>query len=77
MQTDTIQNRITQFINFLTEMKQSQIILNYNTKQLHIEKFGFVQVIPPNWGVSYHFDWPANRSRLPSRTIYRVPIKLI
>ena len=36
-----------------------------------------MQIIPPNWGVSYHFDWPAYRSRLPSRTIYRVPIKLI
>ena len=29
MQTDTIQNRITKFINFITEMKQSQIILDY------------------------------------------------
>ena len=30
MQSDTIQNRITKFINFIKEMKQSQMILNYN-----------------------------------------------
>ena len=34
MQTDTIQNRITQFINFITGMKQSQIILNYNVSSI-------------------------------------------
>ena len=58
-------------------MWDNQYVVWGGTKQLHIEKLGFVQIIPPNWGVSYHFDWPANRSRLPSRTIYRVPIKLI
>ena len=34
MQTDTIQNRITKFINFKKEMKQSQIILNYNVSSI-------------------------------------------
>ena len=28
------------------------------------DKRGFVQIIPPNWGLSYQFDWHAiNRSR--------------
>ena len=58
-------------------MWDNQNVAWRGTKQLHIEKLGFVQIIPLNWGVSYHFDWPANRSRLPSRTSYRVPIKLI
>ena len=34
MQTDTIQNRITNFISFITEMKQSQIIFNYNVSSI-------------------------------------------
>ena len=58
-------------------MGDNQYVVYGDKKQLHIEKLGFVQIIPPNWGVLYHFDWPANRSRLPSRTIYRAPIKLI
>ena len=58
-------------------MWDNQYVVWGGTKQLHIEKLGFVQIIPANWGVWYYFDWPANPSRLPSRTIYRVPIKLI
>ena len=58
-------------------MWDNQYVVWGGTKQLYIVKLGFVQIIPPNWGVSYHFDWPASRSRLPSRTIYRLPIKLI
>ena len=58
-------------------MWANQFVVRGGTKQLLIEKLGFVHIIPPNWGVSYHFDWHANRSRLPSRTIYRVPIKFI
>ena len=34
MQTDTIQNRITKFIHFITELTQSQIILNYNVSSI-------------------------------------------
>ena len=34
MQTDTIQNRIANFISFITEMKQSQIIFNYNVSSI-------------------------------------------
>ena len=57
----------------LRTMWDNQYVVWGGAKQLHIEKLGFVQIIPPNWGVSYHFDWLANRSR----TIYHVPIKLI
>ena len=32
-------------------------------KTVKYKKLGFVQIIPPNWGVSYHFDWPGNLSR--------------
>ena len=29
-----------------------------------VNKRGFVQIIPPSWGLSYQFDWHAiNRSR--------------
>ena len=34
MQTDTIQNRITKFIDVMTEMKQSKIIFNYNVSSI-------------------------------------------
>ena len=61
----------------LRTMRDNQYVVWRGSKQLHIEKLGFVQIIPPNWGVSYHFDWPVNRSRIPSRIIYRMPIKLI
>ena len=58
-------------------MVDNHYVLWCGTKQLHNDKLGFEQIIPPNWGVSYHFDWPANCFRLPFRTIYRVPFKLI
>ena len=51
-------------------MWDNQYVVWRGTKQLHIEKLEFVQIIPLNWGVSYHFDRY-------SRTIYPVPIKLI
>ena len=41
-------------------MVDNQYVVWCGTKQLHIDKLGFEQIIPPNWGVSYHFDWPAN-----------------
>ena len=34
MQTDTKQNSITKFIHYLTEMKDSQIVLNYNVSSI-------------------------------------------
>ena len=42
-------------------MWDNQYVVWGGTKQLHIEKLGFVQIIPPNWGVSYHF-WLARKS---------------
>ena len=47
----------------LSTMWDNKYVVWGGTKQLHIEKLGFVQIIPPNWGVSYHFDWPADLSR--------------
>ena len=37
-------------------MWDNQYVVWGGTKQLYIVKLGFVQIIPPNWGVSYHFD---------------------
>ena len=44
----------------LRTMLDNQNVVWGGTKQLHIVKLGFVQIIPPNWGVSYHFDWPVS-----------------
>ena len=36
-------------------MCDNQYVVWVGTKQLHIENLWFVQMILPNWGVSYHF----------------------